>query len=396
MRHSTRLVGIAIATTLVASLAACSGSGSSDPKGPVKLGVLLQMTGAAGVYGLPSKQAAELAASEINAAGGVLGGRDIEIVIADDATDVKTAGEAAQKLLLQDKVASIVSTEGSAARDAVLPVVKRAKSMMIYTPLYEGQACDDRLFNLGEVPAQQVAPVVPYLQAQYGGTGKKWFVVGDDYVWPRRLGESTKSVVAESGGSVVGEQYVPLGTTDFSGVIQKIRSSEANFVMMALVGSDAVAFTKQMASFGLNDKVKTFGLALLDNTLPAVKGSTDGLFAAFGYFDAMDTPGNKKFHAALKAKFGADAALQTTLSESTYEGVHLWAQAVDKAGSTDADKIIAAMGGQSFDGPRGTVTVDGTGRHVAQHIYLGEAQQDGTYKIVKDFGSIEPGKQCNL
>jgi urea transport system substrate-binding protein len=395
MRFSSRSFVLFVVAGLVAVLAGCGGGDSgASSKAPAKIGVLLQLSGAAGVYGPPSRQAAELAAQEINAKGGVLGGRKVQVVVADDATDVKTAGEQAQTLLLRDKVDGIISTEGSAARDAVLPVVRRAKSMMIYTPLYEGKACDQRLFNLGEVPQQQVSPVVPYLQDRFGG--KQWFVVGDDYIWPRQLGQVTRSVVTQAGGSVAGEQFVPLGTTDFSSVIQKVRSSGANVVMMALVGSDAVAFVKQMASFGLNDKVKTFGLAMLDNTLPAAKGSADGLIAAYGYFDALDTPSNKKFLADLRAKYGQDAALQTTLSESTYEGVHLWAEAVDKAGSTDPDKVITAMGGQSFDGPRGNVTVDGSNRHVAQHVYVGEAQPDGTYKIIKDFGVVQPGPQCAL
>lgn len=396
MRFSSRPLLLVPVCSLCVALVSCSGGGSGDTgsKAPIKIGVLLQLSGAAGVYGPPSSQAAQLAAAEINAKGGVLNGRKIQVVIADDATDVKTAGEQAQKLLLREKVDGIISTEGSAARDAVLPIVRRAKSMMIYTPLYEGKACDQRLFNLGEVPQQQVAPVVPYLQSRFGG--KKWFVVGDDYIWPRQLGVATRTVVSQVGGSVAGEQFVPLGTTDFSSVIQKVRSSGADFVMMALVGSDAIAFVKQMASFGLSGKVKTFGLAMLDNTLPAAKGSADGLIAAYGYFDALGTPANKSFLASLQGKFGKKAALQTTLSESTYEGVHFWAQAVAKAGSTDPDKVIAAMGGQTFDGPRGKVTVDGSNRHVAQHIYVAEAQPDGRYKIVKDFGVVQPGPQCSL
>lgn len=383
-----------LVAALAVVVAGCGSSGGDNSKGPVKLGVILEMSGAAGVYGPPSKQSAELAAQEINAQGGVLNGRKLEIDVADDATDVKTAGEQAQKLLLQDKVTGIISTEGSAARDAVLPVVRRARSMMIYTPLYEGGACDQRLFNIGEVPQQQVSPVVPYIQQRFGGN--KWFVVGDDYVWPRQLGKATQSVVAQNGGTVAGQEFVPLGTTDFSSVIQKVRASNANYVMMALVGSDAIAFVKQMASFGLQSKVKTFGLAMLDNTLPAVKASGTGLIAAFGYFGDLQTPGNKKFLASLRGKFGQSAEAQTTLSESTYEGVHLWAQAVKKAGSTDPDKVIAAMGGQSFNGPRGKVTVDGSNRHVAQNIYVGEAQANGTYKIVKDLGVIQPGHQCSL
>lgn len=395
MKLSSRSVA-PLAVGIALTLAACGGGegAEEDTDAPVKLGILIQLSGPAGVYGPPSQQAAELAAAEINEAGGLLGGRDLELVIADDATDVKTAGEQAQKLLLRDEVAGIISTEGSAARDAVLPIVQREESILVYTPLYEGKTCDERLFNLGEVPEQQVSPVVPYLQERYDGD--KWFVIGNDYIWPRELAEATNQVVGDEGGSVVGEQFVPLGTTDFSSVIQEVRASEADFVMMALVGSDAIAFVKQMDSFGLSEQVKTFGLAMLDNTLPAAGQSATGLVSAYGYFDALDTPANTEFHKSLEEMFGQDMALQTTLSESTYEGVHLWAQAVEAAGSAEPDDVIEAMGGQSFDGPRGNVTVDGTTHHVAQQIYVGEAQSDGTFEIVEDLGVIDPGRQCSF
>jgi ABC-type branched-subunit amino acid transport system substrate-binding protein len=358
---------------------------------PLKIGLLIQLSGAAGVYGTPSKQAAELAVAEINQAGGVLG-RNLQLVIADDATDVKTAGEQVRKLVNQDHVDVLISTESSAAREAVIPVVKRGNTLMIYTPLYEGGACEQNLFDLGEVPQQQLEPVIPYMQAQYDG--KTWYIVGDDYNWPRALGKATRSFVAASGGSVVGEDYVPLGTSDFGTILDKVRTTNASFVLLTLVGSDAIAFVKQLHDFGLGDKVKTLSLALLDNTLPALTGNTSNTFAAFGYFSTLNTTANATFIKALHAKFGANTPQQTTLSEGDYDAIHLWAQAVRKAGTPDAPSVVKAMGGESFNGPRGTLTVSGTTHHVAQHIYLAAATPDATYRILHDFGLIEPGPQC--
>lgn len=386
------LVAVLLASGCRGAQEDATGDGAAD-QGPVKVGVLIQLSGAAGVFGPPSREAAELAIDEINEAGGVLG-RDVELVVADDATDVKVAGEQAQKLVNQDEVDVLISTESSAAREAVLPIAKRAGTLMIYTPLYEGGACDELLFNLGEVPEQQVAPVIPYLQDEYGGD--KWFIVGDDYVWPRSLGEVTNEIVGASDGSVVGEQYVPLGTSEFGTIINKIKSSQADFVLMTLVGSDAIAFVKQLNDFGLGKQVKIFGLAMLDNILPALGKDVEPILAAFGYFETLDVPTNAEFLQALDDRVGEKRSQQTTLSEGTYEAIHLWAQAANEAGTVEGQEVATAMGGQTFDAPRGPITVDEETHHVAQHIYLGESQPDGTYEVIKDFGEIEPGDQCSL
>jgi urea transport system substrate-binding protein len=390
--YARRMSLVALGLILLAAVGWSSASAKRDA-GDIKVGVLIQLSGAAGVFGPPSQQAAQLAVDQINAGGGLLG-KKVKLVIADDATDVKVAGEQALRLMNKDKVSVLISTESSAARDAVLPVVKRAGGLMIYTPLYEGGACDKHLFDLGEVPQQQVAPVIPYLQRTYGG--KKWFIVGDDYVWPRSLGKATHAIVSKSAGSVVGEEYVPLGTSDFGTTMGKIKKSGATNVLMTLVGSDAIAFVKQVNDFGLGGKLKVFGLALLDNVLPAIGPNTKGLYASFGYFGGLNTPGNRVFLRQLRAKYARKTAQQTTLSEGTYDGIRLWALAVKKAGSTDPEAVAKAMGGISFNAPKGRITVDAKTHHVAQHIYLGVVQPNHKYRIVKDFGLIQPGRQCSF
>ena len=385
-------LGVASAVAAISVIMSSTWSLSQPNQQPLKVGLLIQLSGAAGVYGLPSQQAAELAVSEVNK-GGVLG-RTLNLVIADDATDVKTAGEQARKLVNRDHVDVLISTESSAAREAVIPVAKRGNTLMIYTPLYEGGACEQNLFDLGEVPQQQVAPVIPYMQAQYHGN--TWYIVGDDYNWPRALGKVTRAIVTAASGTIAGEDYVPLGTSDFGTILDKIRAADATFVLMTLVGSDAIAFVKQLHDFGLGEKVKVLSLALLDNTLPALKGDTSNTFAAFGYFSTLDTPANTTFVQALQAKFGTSAPQQTTLSEGDYNAIHLWAQAVRQAGTTDTAGVVKAMGGQTFNGPRGTLTVSGATHHVAQHMYLGAATPDATYRILHDFGLIQPGSQCSF
>jgi urea transport system substrate-binding protein len=135
---------------------------------------------------------------------------------------------------------------------------------------------------------------------------------------------------------------------------------------------------------------------MLDNVLPAVGKGTKGIVAAYGYFGTLQTPANSAFKRALRAKFGSKTAQQTTLSEGTYDAIHLWAQAVAKAGSADPDKVAAAMGGQTFKAPKGKITVDARTHHVAQHIYFGVARPNGSYRIVKDFGLIPAGAQCSF
>jgi len=362
-------------------------------RGSLKVGLLIQLSGAAGVYGLPSQQAAQLAVGEVNAAGGIAG-RKLQLFVADDATDVMTAGEQARKLVNQDHVDVLISTEASAALAAIVPVVKRSNTFMIYTPLYQGGACEKNLFVLGEVPQQQVVPVIPYLDSRFHR--KSWYIVGDDYVWPRALGKVTRRIVNHARGRVAGEDYVPLGTSDFGTILDKVKSSKANLVLMTLVGSDAIAFVKQLHDFGLGGKVKIFSLALLDNTLPALKGSTSATYSAFGYFSTLKTPANRRFLRALQKSFGAHAPQQTTLSEGDYDAIHLWVQAVRKAGTADTNAVVKAMAGQTFRGPRGKITVNGRTHHVAQHVYLGAVQPNATYRILHDFGLIQPCPQCSF
>jgi ABC-type branched-subunit amino acid transport system substrate-binding protein len=369
---------------------ATGGSATSAPdRGPLKVGLLTSLSGSASLFGVPTRDAAQLAVDQINAKGGVEG-RKLTLVVGDDASDPKTGNTATNKLVNSDKVDVLVGMHSSATRDAVKSIPERAGTLYLYTPAYEGGDCADDLFEFGEIPNQQLDPTIPYMMQKTGG--KTWYIVGNDYVWPHDLADSAKKTIEANGGTVVGETFVPLGTSDFASVASKVKQADPDLIFAPLVGGDAVAFVKTAASFGIRAEYLT---PLMEENTVAGIGAKDakGVNTALSYFSDVPTNANQAYLAAYKEKFGAKAPPQTSLSEGVYEAINFWAKAAEKAKSTDTDKVAAALEGLSFDGPRGKVTMDPESHHVTQNMYLATAQPDATLKVVKDFGEIAP-KTC--
>jgi ABC-type branched-subunit amino acid transport system substrate-binding protein len=207
-------------------------------------------------------------------------------------------------------------------------------------------------------------------------------------VWPHSLAADAAKTIAANGGTVVGQTFVPLGTSDFSSVVSKIKAANPDLIFAPLVGGDAVAFVKTAASFGL--KAPYLTELMEEDTVAGIGAKADaGLNTALSYFQGLATPENQKYLAAYHAMFGASAPPQNSLSESVYEAINMWALAAEKAGSIDTSKVAAALPGISWDGPRGQVTM-GSDHHVTQHMYLAAAQPDATLKVVHDFGEIAP------
>jgi len=379
----------------VLTMAACVSSSSSGntPTGPIKVGVMASLSGPSGAYGPPIEDAAKLAIDRINAAGGVLG-RQVQLEIGDDAGDVKTGTVTADRLISKEKVAVLVSMEGSNIRDAIVPAVNRTGALYVYAPLYEGGACASNMYLLGEVPADY-KPLFPYVNQNLGGGN--WYFVGNDYVWPQKTNAQAKTFVQDNGAQVVGQDLVGFGTNEFAEILNKIKSSHAKHILLTLVGSDAESFVKEWKSFGMNSSTDVIALALVDNQLPDLGTAADGVYGVFGYFNGLQSAQNQSFLQAYSAEFGPAAPPQTTLSEAVYDSIWVWKLAVDKAGSVDPKKVGAAMGGITFaDAPRGSLTVDPKTHHVSQHVYLVKAGTDATYHLVQDFGLINPGPQCTF
>ncbi|WP_419913980.1 substrate-binding domain-containing protein [Hoeflea sp.] len=372
-----------------AAVSALPAFGTAFAADPVKVGVLLPQSGPGGLFGPSCENAANLAVAEINDGGGVLG-RMIEPVFADVGGPPSDANQAALKLWKGEKVEAFVGMHDSAVRGALTNLFK-GQVPYIYTPVYEGGECSAGTFVLGETPAQQLEPVIPWMAANKGAS--KWYLIGNDYNWPRDTNAAAKGYIEASGGSVVGEEYLPFTADNFDSNLAKIKSSGADAVLITLVGGASVGFNRAFASFGLPDSVVRLGTLIEENTLAGIGAeNSKNLFSSAGYFATIDTPAAAAFAEAYHGKFGADAAALNSLGESCYEGLKLLQAMAEKAGSLDVADLEKAAEGTSYDGPRGHATM--SERHVSRDIFLAEADGAG-FKVVETFPAVSAGKNCS-
>ncbi|TAD77100.1 MAG: urea ABC transporter substrate-binding protein [Oscillatoriales cyanobacterium] len=347
----------------------------------IKVGILHSQSGTMAISEKSVVDAELLAIEEINKAGGVLG-KQIEPVIEDGASDWPTFAEKAKKLIDQDKVVSIFGCWTSASRKAVLPVFEEKKHMLWYPVQYEGQECSQNIFYTGAAPNQQIEPAVDWL---FKNKGKEFFLVGSDYVFPRTANTIIKAQVAKLGGKVVGEDYIPLGGTEVTPIISKIKAAlpKGGVIFNSLNGDSNVAFFKQLQGAGLDPKkYPSMSVSIAEEEVKAIGVEyLEGHYAAWNYFMSVDSPANKKFVDAFKAKYGADRVTNDPM-EAAYIGVYLWKQAVEKAKTADdLEKVRAAAYGQTFDAPEGMVTMN-TNHHLSKVVRIGEIMKDGQFKVV--------------
>ncbi len=361
---------------------------------PVRIGILFSNSGPAGIFGQPTVNISEFIEEDINAAGGI-NGRPVEIVLADDASDPAIGRQAMEQLIDSDNVDVVLGTHSSATREAAKPVAEDADVLYIYTALYEGGECSPVMFNTGEVPSQQLAPAIPWVMEQTGG--QTWFLLGNDYVWPRTSFEWARQYIEAAGGEVVGEEYVPLGTQDFSSVAQQIAGSGADLIFPALVGGDAIAFETQAVDFGIGQEaIPRLANIYEENVLGAMGPAvTAGMFVTLGYFKEVDNEANSEFVARYYEQFGADAPPHMTFSSHIYDAALLYAEAANAAGSTDTAAVSAELEGLSLTTPTGAISVTDS-RHLVQPIYVAEIQSDGSQLIVQSFESVRPDETCDL
>jgi ABC-type branched-subunit amino acid transport system substrate-binding protein len=358
-------------------------------EGAIKIGFLTALTGLETILGETQLECAQLAVEEINAAGGVLG-RQLTMLVEDDATDPKVTVEKANKLMKQDQVDVIVGMITSAERNAAVSVTARAQELVIYPTYYEGGHCEQYLVCTGQIPNQSIDPFVPWIFENVGST---FYVAGSDYVWPRDTAKALRATVEAAGGQILGEEYFPFGTTDFSSVFNRVRDAKPEVFWTMMAGSDAVAFVKQYANSGLGIQVCTNGL---DELFGAAVPEIAGTISNQSYFMTLDTPANTAFVEAFQAKFGADKRINA-ISEATYDAVYLYARAVEQAGSTEVEPVLQALGKVTFDAPQGTVNIDPQNQHMVTNSIIGRADEQGMFAIIENFGQIEPMLEgCNL
>jgi len=367
-----------------------TGSGAkADTSGDtVKVGLLNSLSGTMAISEVTVHNALLLAVKEINAAGGVLG-KKLKPISQDGASDWPTFAEKAEALITDDKVVATFGCWTSASRKAVKPVFERYKSLLFYPVQYEGLEQSPYIFYIGATTNQQIVPALDYLKKQ-GLT--KLYLVGSDYVFPRTANKIIKAYAKANGMEVVGEDYAPLGSTEFGTIVNKVKDAGADAVFNTLNGDSNVAFFKEYKSAGLTAKsLPVLSVSIAEEEVKSIGTQylADQL-TAWNYYQTTESPANTKFVAAYKAKYGADKPTSDPM-EAAYTSVYLWKAMVEKAKSFDVEKVKAASDGITFEAPEGLVTVDGPSQHVFKTARIGKIGSDGLIKEVWSSGQpIKP------
>lgn len=363
----------------------------------IAVGSLHDLSGGLDVYGKSMQDAMVLAVEELNAAGGLLG-RKLKLVTYDPQSNMQMYTQFAQQAALKDKVAVLHGGITSASREVIRPVLKRYNTLYFYNTQYEGGVCDRNIFCTGQTPAQNVEKVVPYVMKKWG---KKIYMVAADYNYGQITTDWVKKYCAENGGQVVATDFFPLDVTQFGTTIQKIQAAKPDLVMSALVGGAHISFYRQWAGAGMTGKIPMASTTFAGGNEHIVlsPAEVDGMITSYSYFPAIDNPQNKAYLERWHKRFGADYPYVGELATATYQGVHLWALGVKKAGSIDRAKVVTALeSGISMDGPSGKVTIDPATHHCTIDVQIAELKNK-QWTILETFKQQAPsdtGAVCNL
>ena len=397
---ATRPVVASLAVLAVAALSACgarvdaAGGGASasaaegcvDTSGDtVKIGFLNSLSGTMAISEQTVHDSLQLAAAEINADGGVLG-KQLEIVSEDGQSEPTVFAEKATKLITSDCVAAVFGGWTSASRKAMLPVFEANDSLLFYPVQYEGLEASENIFYTGATTNQQIVPALDYLTEQ---GPKALFLVGSDYVFPRTANKIINAYAEAHGIEIVGEEYAPLGHTDFSTIVNKVKAAGADAVFNTLNGDSNVAFFKEYNNAGLSaDDMPVVSVSIAEEEVGGIGvDNVEGQLTAWNYYQTVDSPENDAFVEAFQAEYGDDRVTSDPM-EAAYTSLYLWKAMVEKAKSFDVADVQAAADGVSFDAPEGTVVVDGDNHHVAKTALIGRIGSDGL--IHTEWSSEEP------
>ncbi len=342
-------------------------SGACDEA--VRIALVTPWQGPAGMFGLSCRMCSELAVAEINLDGGLLG-RPVELRHVDGGAAPDLVARDVGRLVRTSEVDAVVGWHISAVRRRLAPQVA-AQVPYVYTALYEGGERTPGVLLTGETPANQLGPALEWMRTELGV--RRWAVVGDDYVWPRASAAVAAQWARAHDVPIVDEVFVPLGTRDFSPVLRTLERSSADGVLMLLVGEDAVHFNRAFADAGLDFR-QTRLSTLMDETMLLASGprATRSLYSAAGYFEDLATVDALEFVGRFAGRYGAAAPVPSSLGESCYEGMNLYAQLVRDAGSVARGDVLAASEQVRFGGARGEVVL--RGGHVVQDVYIARAQ----------------------
>ena len=363
----------------------------------IKVGVLHSLSGTMAISETVLKDTILMAIDEINAKGGLLG-KKLEAVVVDPASNWPLFAEKTRQLISKDKVVAIFGCWTSVSRKSVLPVVEELNGLLFYPVQYEGEELSKNVFYTGAAPNQQAIPAVEYLMSKDGGGAKRFVLLGTDYVYPRTTNKILRAFLKSKGVAEADiiEEYTPFGHSDYQSIIAKIKKfaseGKKTAVISTINGDSNVPFYKELGNQGLKaTDVPVVAFSVGEEELRGVDAKPlVGHLAAWNYFMSLKNPTNdefiKKWGAYAKAKSVAghkDKPLTNDPMEASYIGFHMWAQAVTKAKSTDTDKVIAAMAGQTFKAPSGIMSMmDPKNHHLHKSVFIGEIKADGQFNVV--------------
>lgn len=393
-RHTSLSVGVRSGVTRRTTLKGIAGVGAAGAaslgfpailraQDTVKIGFLTALTGLETILGETQLNCFKLGVEEINAKGGA-GGRKIEYLVEDDQTTTKGVIEKARKLIFEDKVDCIIGLIASLEHVAARSVTTPAKQLLIYTTYYEGEVCEKYFAATGQVPNQQIDPMTAWLTKN---VGKSVYILGSDYIWPRRSAVAIEKAFEANGGKVLGVDFFPFGTQDFGPAFDKVKAAKPDMVWVMIAGADGVTALKQYRSFDMEPQLVSNGLDEVYSF--AHPDLAAGSISNQAYFMGIDTPRNQEFIKVYQTAFGEGKPINA-IGEAAYDAVWLYALAVEKAGSTEDDKVIAALSQVEFDAPQGHVNMSAANNHMRANSILARAKPDGMWETIEHFGQIDP------
>ncbi|WP_417516870.1 ABC transporter substrate-binding protein [Minwuia sp.] len=372
-----------------AALSAPAILGKAAAADPIKLVSILDQSGGLDIYGRPMVAATEMAVAEINEAGGLLG-RQVDLTMYDPQSTIQLYTQYATQAAASDRADVVHAGITSASREAIRPTLGRFQTLYFYNVQYEGGVCDRNVFCTGSTPAHTVEKLVPHVMKKWG---KKVYIVAADYNYGQIIADWVQKFVKEQGGETVAVEFFPLDVTNFGPTIQKIQAADPDLVWSALVGGAHISFYRQYAAAGMKGNIPvastTFGLGNEHQSISAEEGN--GMLTSYTYFQELDNPVNQAFVKRFQERNGgADAPYLNELAVRSYEGIHLWAEGVKKAGTLDRMAVIEALETPvSYNGPSGTIAIEPKSHHATLNAYIAEVQ-DQKFNVIESFPDQDP------
>jgi urea transport system substrate-binding protein len=358
-------------------------AGQGSDRDVIRVGILHSMTGTMAISETSVAEATQLAIGEINAKGGLLG-RDIEVVMADGKSDWPTFARQAERLIVDEQVSAVFGCWTSACRKTVKPVFEKYKHLLFYPLQHEGLEASANIVYTGATPNQQVIPAVKW---SFDHLGRRFFLVGSDYVFPRTAGRIIRDQIYALGGEVAGEAYILLGSSDVQAVVQQIAAARPDVILNTINGDTNIAFFKALRAAGIMpEQIPAMSFSIAEAEARVIgPGLLAGDYATWNYFQSIDTNENRAFIEAFRKRYGKDRVTDDPM-EAAYFGVKLWAQAVREAGTDAVADVRRTIRNQSLRAPEGMVYIDSENRHTWKTVRVGKIRPDGQFDIVWSSG----------